>query len=383
MTNQNRLAWAYLARVVEGPNPDLNLTLGKYGPEETADRVKNRDPALPVGLLRASESRYQSDLSQQDLDTAAHHGFRLVTAEDPEWPTDNTEPFYCSTAPGGEAAAPRSLWVRGAQLPGLLAESTAVVGTRAATDYGLRTTSRFCAGLVKSGMTIVSGGALGIDTAAHRTAVESEGRTVVFMASGAGEWYPTRNQSLFTRIAEHGGALVSEYPPGTRPARHRFLTRNRLVAGMTSATVIMEAGWRSGARNTIGWANHMNRPIGAVPGPVTSASSTGCHAAIREGGAVLVTCPDDVLALARGIGQADEETQLEMEWAANPVQKLSRNELRLYDSVPDQRSASATDIAEEAGTTLALAVHLLGVLTERGLVSREGSRWIRAGQGDT
>lgn len=382
MTDPNRLAWAYLSRVVEGPNPDLNITLGKYGPEETADRVRRRDSTLPVRLLRASESRYESDLAQEDLDSAAAHGFRLVTAEDAEWPTESIEPFYCSTAPGGEAAAPRSLWIRGGQLPRLLADSTAVVGTRAATDYGLRMTARFCAGLAKAGMTIVSGGALGIDTAAHRAAVESEGHTVVFMASGAGEWYPTRNQSLFTRIAEQGGAVVSEYPPGTRPARHRFLTRNRLVAGMTSATVIMEAGWRSGARNTIGWANHMNRPIGAVPGPVTSASSTGCHAAIREGGAVLVTCPDDVLALAHGIGQADDEEQLELAWAADPVQKLSRNELRLYDSVPAQGSASATEIAEEAGTTLALAVHLLGALTEQGLVARDGSRWIRAGQGD-
>ena len=156
-----------------------------------------------------------------------------------------------------------------------------------------------------------------------------------------------------------------------------------MVAGLTGATVLVEAGWRSGARNTAGWARNMNRPVGAVPGPATAASSTGCHDAIRQGDAVLVTSPEHILGLYRGIGAVDEDAQLELDWAADPVQALGRNELRVYDATPmagvgEGGGADTAAIAAEAALTLPLTMHLLLALERKGLVVREGSTWRRA-----
>lgn len=378
-----RRAWAYLARTVEGPHPSLNVLLGEVGPEEAAERIKRR-VGLPRDLAGATETRYHLDHSEEDLLAADRQGFRLVTPEDDEWPVEAVQHFLGSTAPGPEAAPPYALWVRGGGLDSLLDDSVAMVGTRAATSYGARMTERLAAGVARAGATIVSGGALGIDAVAHRTALEVGGRTVVFAACGPGVDYPAAHVDMFRRIGETGenGAIVTEYPPGIRPARHRFLTRNRLVAGLTGATVLVEAGWRSGARNTAGWARHMNRPVGAVPGPATSASSTGCHDAIREGDAVLVTSPEHVLGLYRGVGAVDEDAQMELDWAADPVQALGRNELRIYDATPmpgveQGGGADTATIAAEAALTLPLTMHLLLALEGKGLVVREGSRWRR------
>ncbi len=376
-----RRAWAYLARTVEGPHPALNELLGKVGPEEAAERIKRR-AGLPRELAGATESRHHVDRSAEDLDIAARHGFRLVAPDDDEWPVDAIQHFLGSTAPGPEAAPPHALWVRGSGLAGLVDDSVAMVGTRAATSYGVRMTERLAAGVARAGATVVSGGALGIDAVAHRTALEVGGRTVVVAACGPGVDYPAAHVDLFRRVGDGGGAIVTEYPPGVRPARHRFLTRNRLVAGLTGATVLVEAGWRSGARNTAAWARHMNRPVGAVPGPAASASSTGCHDAIREGDAVLVTGPDHVLALYRGVGSVDEDAQLELDWAADPVQSLGRNELRVYDATPTPGAGGSDTaaIAGEAGLTLPLTMHLLLALEGKGLVVRDGSAWRRAGR---
>ncbi|WP_295624135.1 DNA-processing protein DprA [uncultured Corynebacterium sp.] len=375
-----RRAWAYVARVVEGPHPELNELLGSVGPEETAERIKRRT-GLPPALLRATDARHHVDRSDEDLAMASRHGFRLVTPEDDEWPVAAVQQFLGSSAPGTEAAPPHALWVAGRRLDSLLDDAVAIVGTRAATAYGTRMTERLSAGVARAGTTVVSGGALGIDAVAHRTALDVGGRTVVFAACGAGVDYPAAHAAMFRRMTETG-AVVTEYPPGIRPARHRFLTRNRLVAGLTGATVLVEAGWRSGARNTAAWARHMNRPVGAVPGPATSASSTGCHDAIREGDAVLVTSPEHVLALYRGVGTVDEDEQLELDWAPDPVQALSRNELRVYDATPRAGGEEGSDtgtIASEAALTLPLTMHLLLALEGKGMVVRTGSTWRRSG----
>lgn len=374
------LAWAYLARVVEGPSACLNSLLGEVGPEEAAARIRRRS-GIGAALLRATDARHHVDGAAEDLALAARHGFRLVTPEDGEWPVDAVQQFLGSTAPGADAAPPYALWVKGARLDLLLDDSVAMVGTRAATSYGVRMTERLVAGVARAGATVVSGGALGIDAAAHRTALEVGGRTVVVAACGAGVDYPSAHVPLFRRVAE-AGAIVTEYPPGIRPARHRFLTRNRLVAGLTAATVLVEAGWRSGARNTAAWARHMNRSVGAVPGPATSASSTGCHDAIREGDAVLVTGPEHVLSLYRGVGTIEEDAQLALDWAPDPVQSLSRNELRVFDATPraprDGGGAETAAIAAEAALTLPLTMHLLLAMEGKGVVVREGSTWRRA-----
>ncbi|WP_460490742.1 DNA-processing protein DprA, partial [Corynebacterium nasicanis] len=269
-----------------------------------------------------------------------------------------------------------ALWVRGGPLAPAVAQSVAVVGTRAATRYGLEATRQIATGLASHQWTVVSGGALGIDTVAHETALGAGGMSVAVAACGIDRTYPARNAGLLDRIAA-SGCVVTEYPPGTPPQRHRFLTRNRLVAALTAGTVIVEAAWRSGALNTLSWCEGLGRVAMAVPGPVTGAGSLGCHERIKEGRAQLVTGADDIRALLGAVGALDVSEQYELAFAATPVQSLTRNELRCFDAIEPAGSV-AQDIAAAAGLPLPLAVHLLMELNRRGVVTREGTRWSRA-----
>ena len=175
-----------------------------------------------------------------------------------------------------------------ADLRDLCRQSAAVVGSRAATAYGRHMCAEIVAGLSASGFAIVSGGAYGIDAAAHRAALACSGRTVAVLACGPDLAYPREHVGLLDDIASHG-AVVSEYPPGTPPARHRLLARNRVIAALTRGTLVVEAAPRSGTLVTAQRASELGRPVLAVPGPVTSATSAGCHLLIRAGQAVLVT----------------------------------------------------------------------------------------------
>ena len=160
------------------------------------------------------------------------------------------------------------------------------------------------ADLAEQGWVIISGGAYGIDAAAHRGALAARAATIAVLACGLDQPYPAGHAGLFADIAGDG-LVVSEWPPGRRPARLRFLVRNRTIAAMTCGTVIVEAGERSGALNTARHAAELGRPLMAVPGPVTSAQSAGCHRIIREWGATCVTCAADIIELLSPLGTAD------------------------------------------------------------------------------
>jgi DNA processing protein len=175
------------------------------------------------------------------------------------------------------------------------------VRLRYATAFcGEQVTADLTAGLTERGVAVISGGAYGIDGAAHRAALASDGVTVAVLAGGIDILYPAGHSGLLHRIGSNG-LLVTEYPPGVRPARHRFLTRNRLVAAFAGAAVVVEAGLRSGAANTAAWARSLGRVVGAVPGPVTSSASAGCHALLRDG-AHLVTRAEDIVEFVGRIG---------------------------------------------------------------------------------
>ena len=191
-----------------------------------------------------------------------------------------------------QTVVPIGLWFRAAawQPP---AVAVSVVGARSATQYGEYMASEIAAGLEESGLAVVSGGAYGIDAAAHRGALAVRGQTIAVLAGGVDVPYPRSNHALFERILERG-ALVSEVMLGIQPLRHRFLVRNRLIAAWGAATVVVEARERSGALNTATQAGTLGRDVFAVPGPVTSAASAGCHRLIRDG-AVLVTGAADVI----------------------------------------------------------------------------------------
>jgi DNA processing protein len=159
--------------------------------------------------------------------------------------------------------------------------------------------------LAEREVAVFSGGAYGIDGAAHRAALNCEGITVAVLAGGLDIPYPAGRSALLHRIGQHG-LVFTEYPPGVRPARYRFLTRNRLVAAVAGASVVVEAGLRSGAANTATWARALGRVVAAVPGPVTSSASAGCHALLRNG-AELVTRAEDIVELVGRIGELAPE----------------------------------------------------------------------------
>lgn len=169
---------------------------------------------------------------------------------------------------------------------------------------------------------------------------------------------------------------MSEYAPGLSPHRHRFLTRNRLVAALSLGTVAVEAAWRSGALNTLSWASALGRVAMAVPGPITTVGSLGCHERIRNHEAELICSADEIRALISRIGEVDVNEQYEISFAPNSVQKLTRNELRIYDSLGSETEATEI-IARRAGVSIGLAVHLLLELSNKGMVRREGAGWRR------
>ncbi len=307
MTDDTRLALAYLSRVAEPPCPELAMLVNRVGPIEAAQRVKSGEVA--DDLARRTEARRGIDCAAEDLELLARRGGRLVTADDTEWPLLS----FMAFAGVDHQLRPRPIlrWRCGPLVrPGSMTWPSAPSrssGRRASTAYGEHVAADLAAGLVERDVTVVSGGAYGIDGAAHRATLATDGFTVAVLAGGIDIPYPAGHAALLHRIGEQG-LVVSEYPPGVRPARHRFLTRNRLVAALSGATVVVEAGARSGAANTAAWARALGRGVCAVPGPVTSSASVGCHALLRSG-AELVTRAADVVELVGRIGELAPDEQ--------------------------------------------------------------------------
>ena len=367
--SDERQCWAYLSRVVEAPCAELASLVAAVGPVEAAERVKRG--AVPGRLARVTQSRRHIDHAKDDLDRAANLGARLLTPGDAEWPTLAFAAFAgVETRSHPNGLAPLALWVIGAApLADVADRAAAMVGTRAATTYGEHVAADIAAGLCERDVAVVSGGAYGIDGAAHRAALSVDGVTVAVLAGGLDVPYPVGHAALLRRIGERG-ALVTEYPPGTRPARHRFLARNRLVAALARATVVVEAGLRSGAASTAAWARALGRPVCAVPGPVTSSASAGCHVLIR-GGAEVVTRVDDVIEIVGRAGElADGPQQPEL-----PFDGLSDSERRVYEALPGRGARSVAELAIESGMPIAQLQGELAMLELAGLAIEADGRW--------
>ncbi len=252
--------------------------------------------------------------------------------------------------------------------------SIALVGARAATGYGEHVAVELAADLVGRGATIVSGAAYGIDGAAHRAAMSAGGMTVALLAGGADRPYPAGHTELIGRIAA-SGAVVSEVPCGSTPTKWRFLQRNRLIAALSEATVVVEAGSRSGSLNTAGHAAALARPLGAVPGPVTSAASAGCHRLLREFDARCVTNADEVMEL---IGAAPA-TLFDMPPGGSSDH--TDDTTRVTDAMSFRSWRETTDIARRCGLSSSDVAAILGLLALGGEVERGTAGWrrVRAG----
>lgn len=264
-----------LAAIAEPADLKLGKLLQRFAAVEIWKNLERLHPELSL-----QKSSLQLD---ELISKTLAIGARFVTKETPEWPTQ--------LGILGELE-PVGLWLRG-ELLNLSAHSIAIVGARTATEYGERTASEIAAGLTSHNCNVISGGALGIDAAAHRGAIWAGGNTVALLAGGVDIPYPRANAILFDKILEQG-SLVSESPPGSPPLRHRFLIRNRLIAAWSKATVVVEARIRSGAIATASHANNLGLDVMAVPGPVNSAASVGCHQLIRDG-ALLVTNANEIV----------------------------------------------------------------------------------------
>jgi DNA processing protein len=289
-------ARAYLLRVAEPPSPALAALVKERGPVEAAALVRAGEVSDPV--LKETSARRHQDRVDEDLDNAKRVGARLVVPEANEWPARQLQALTEVAARGVPwARLPIALWARGsARLSDVVDRAVSVVGARAATGYGEHVAADFAYGLAGEGWTVISGAALGIDSAAHRGALAADGVTVAVLACGVDIGYPADQASLLDRITE-SGLVLSEYPPGTPPARHRFVTRNRLVAALSAGTVVVEAGPRSSARNTAICAAALGRQVMAVPGPITSIMSTGCHDLLRTGTARIVDSVEQLTVL--------------------------------------------------------------------------------------
>jgi DNA processing protein len=297
-------------------------------------------------------------------------------------------------------ARPYALWLRGnADLRFACTRSVSVVGSRAATSYGAHVAGEIAADLGERGWAVVSGGAYGIDAAAHRGALAAEGVTIAVLACGVDYPYPAGHADLFAAICAQG-LVVSEWPPGSRPARTRFLTRNRVIAALACGTVIVEAGERSGALNTARHAADLGKPLMAVPGPVTSAQSAGCHRIIREWSATCVTRAADIIEMLsplsvpdplapgggrqpsdapdtwpRGRGAPCHPGVLGQDDDAPCRDDLDADCARVLDALPSRGGAGTSTVAVEAGVDLDTVLRCLGQLASLGFIERCDRGW--------
>ena len=363
-------AWAYLARVAEPPGTAVAALVTELGAMAAAAAIANR--SVPRGFeeaLTVTEARAGADCAAQDLEAAARVGARLVLPDDEEWPGWQ----LLALARAGTRARegePLALWVRGPhRLDEVAAESVAVVGARAASSYGEGVAARLSGELCDRGWSVTSGGAFGIDGAAHRASLLAGGRTTAVLACGIDRTYPTAHTRLLTEIAERG-LLVSEYPPGTTAAKHRFITRNRLVAALSEAIVVVEAGKRSGAANTAAWARRLGRPVGAFPGPVTSATSVGCHRLIADDLAQLVFNTDTVVSMVRPDGGGDPGRGSERD-----TDTLPEEQRRVHDAIPRRGLVTVDEIAYAAGLGVPAVRSALASMEIAGLVCGAGGGW--------
>lgn len=413
---QCRIGRAALARMIE-PGDELGtvaigalgvtglLALIRRGTRATADQQQRvGDAAAETGLSKRQRrlddalDRWRTRLRQADgqrcLDALHRMGGGMLIPEDPEWPEALNDlgaarPIALSFRLAGVTSDdPRKLRaIAAARLPAR-GRGMAVVGSREMTDYGARVAHEMGEDFASHGVTVISGGAYGIDAAAHRGALaggrsmrhpqERRARpasTIAVMAGGLDRFYPSGHERLLHQVMDHG-LLLSELMPGSTPTRHRFLHRNRLIAGLADGIVVVEARWRSGALSTAHHGLDLSRPVGAVPGQVYAATSAGCHRLIREGPVHLVTDSADAVQLIAAELTTSSSGQGTAA-AIDPLDELSDRERRIYDALPVRSLTTSGKLCEVAGLPMQQILTGLSRLERAALAERANGRWRR------
>jgi DNA processing protein len=412
-----RAALTYLA---EPADQWLNGLISAHGAPRTLEAIRAGRLPDPSGdfpmpqfmqrTLQRSMERWRvrlDDLPTPDEVIAFRTaGIRLICPGDPEWPEQLADLGLDQ---------PYALWLRGtADLRFNCLRSVAVVGSRAATAYGSYVAAEFAASVAARGWAVVSGGAFGVDASAHRGALGADGVTVAVLACGVDVPYPVGHTELFEAVAAQG-VIVSEWPPGRTVSRLRFLVRNRVIAALSTGTLVVEAGERSGAVNTARHARDLGRRLMAVPGPITSDQSAGCHRIVREWQGTLVTTAAEVIEHLSPIGAILEPTNepavtdsatsapassdsarldsasLALASPVDPPRPRSPRRRRLrpaldldamdlettqvLDAMPARGGMATTRIAQRAGMVPTTVVRCLAVLAASGFIERCDEGW--------
>ncbi|MEU2715103.1 DNA-processing protein DprA [Streptomyces sp. NPDC007205] len=373
------LGRVFLSRVVEPGDEAGGRWVREFGVGEVVRRLRAGMRALPgVSDVRwaALVARARRAEPERDLAVARAAGARFVGPHDTEWPRQLDDL--------GDAR-PIGLWVRGRPSLRMWAlRSVAVVGARACTEYGTHMAATLAAGLAERGWVVISGGAYGIDGAAHRGALAARGATAAVLACGVDRPYPRGHAALIGRIAEQG-LVLGELPPGDHPTPSRFILRNRVIAALTRGTVVVEAAARSGSLATARAAARLGRFTMGVPGPVTSALSAGVHELLR-GEATLVTDAAEVVELVGDMGELAPARR----GPILPRDLLDPAVRAVLAALPGNRAATVEEIALGTPTTRDEAIARLYELRALGYVERHGDGWkltrqavmsVRAGHG--
>ena len=377
-----RAALTYLA---EPGDVRLGALIRTRGARQVLDAIKAGDVAGAAAqrAMQRWQVRLEGIPPAEEVAGFCRSGIRLIHPGDPEWPGQ--------LADLGDAQ-PYALWLRGtADLRFNCLRSVAIVGSRAATAYGSYVASEVAASVAARGWAVISGGAYGVDAAAHRGALGADGVTVAVLACGVDMPYPAGHKDLLEAIAAQG-VIVSEWPPGWNATRLRFLVRNRVIAALATGTLVVEAGRRSGALNSARHARDLNRRLMAVPGPITSDLSAGCHHIIREWQGVLVTSATEVVEHLSPLGAPQEapepagagesagarEGRVRTGSRASAV--LDRDELEpetaaVLDALPARGGMGPARVAVRAGLDLRTVMRCLGVLAAGGFAERCDAGW--------
>lgn len=352
----------------------IRRLLAKFGNPETILRqsVASLQSVSGVGPEVASIISNWRKLTDADAEIALcdRNGITVLTPQSPLWPRQLAE----------SPDAPLLLYVKG-EITAADQHTIGVVGSRRCTHYGRSITRTFSSGLARSGYTVISGLALGIDTEAHLAALDVKGRTIAVLGSGLLNIYPSQNRELAERIANGNGAVVSEFPLRCPPDKQTFPQRNRIVANWSSALLVAECPRRSGSLITAGMATESGRPVYAIPGPIDRPQSEGCHDLIREG-ATLVTQPNQILADLQELPLFQSEKALSAKEAkekkAPEPPRLNELESSLLTHL-DSRERTMDQLAELSQEPIHVVSATLLGLEMKGLAKQiAGQRYIKA-----
>lgn len=369
-----RAARAALTALTEPGDPGLWRCVRDRGAARTLDAIRSGQyPYRNAGTLADRLPRVDVD---QLWEAAGACGARLLCPGDREWPEEAADRL-AQAAPEQPASSrerdgpPLALWARGpADLAELTRRACSIVGSRAATGYGIGVAGEVAADLAERGFTVVSGGAFGVDAAAHRGALAVSGHTIAVLASGVDLAYPREHEMLLSRIATEG-LVISEVPPGWTPTRPRFLVRNRLIAAMTAGTVVVEAALRSGALNTASWAHNCGREVMGIPGPVTSDMSAGVHQLLRQSVPLVTNAAE----IAEVIGAFGEDLAPDPPGETRSRDELGPRARTVVEVLQTRKPLGVARVAQQAGLGLDETRAVLGRLMVDGYAELHGAGW--------